>query len=190
MPQQSQITAALQAISQGNHEAADRLMPVIYDQLRALAATYMQQQPAGHTLRSTALVNEAYVKLCGRQNADWRSRSHFFAAGAQAMRQILVDHARGKNREKRGGGLQRVEFDEGLLGDQQSNEDILALDEALNKLQQLDPRQAKIVELRFFGGLSTGEVAEALGVSKRTVELEWTMIRAWLRRELSGEPPP
>ncbi|MCA9241296.1 MAG: sigma-70 family RNA polymerase sigma factor, partial [Planctomycetales bacterium] len=138
----------------------------------------------------TALVNEAYIKLCGAERPDWKSRTHFFAAGAQAMRRILVDHARGKNREKRGGQWQRVEFDEQLLGQRQEHEDILAVDEALAKLSRIDERQAKIVELRFFGGLTVAEVAEALGVSKRTVELEWKMIRAWLRRELSGETQP
>lgn len=182
-----QITSVLQAISQGNHEATDRLMPLVYDEMRDLAAQYMRQQPLGHTLRSTALVNEAYLKLCGQNHEDWRSRTHFFAAGAQAMRRILVDHARGKSRQKRGGELRRVEFDEDLLGTSQRDEDILALDEALTKLAELDPRQARIVEMRFFGGLTVQEVAEALGISRRTVELEWAMIRAWLRRELSEE---
>lgn len=188
MSESGQITAVLQAINDGDHQAADRLMPMVYDQLRSLATKYMREQPTGHTLRSTALVNEAYIKLCGARESDWRSRTHFFAAGAQAMRRILVDHARGKNREKRGGGMQRVEFDAGLLGSEQCDEEVLALNEALEKLAKLDERQAQIVELRFFGGLTVQEVAEALGVSKRTVELEWKMIRAWLRRELSGEP--
>lgn len=188
-PNSPQLTQVLQQLSEGNHEAVDRLMPLVYDELRELAAQYMQREAKGHTLRSTALVNEAYVKLCGA-DTDWRGRTHFFAASAQAMRRILVDHARGKARIKRGGGLERVEFDEDLLGKEQNSEDLLALDEALEKLAAVDQRQARIVELRFFGGLTTSEVAEALGISKRTVELEWKMIRAWLRRELSGEVQP
>lgn len=185
-----QITAVLTAISQGDRLATDRLFPLVYDELRGIAADYMRKQAPGHTLHSTALVNEAYIKLCGKEKPDWKSRTHFFAAGAQAMRRILVDHARGKNRDKRGGDWRRVEFDEQLLGQQQMQEDIVALDEALAKLAGVDQRQAKIVELRFFGGLTIPELAEALGVSKRTVELEWKMIRAWLRRELSGETLP
>ncbi|WP_197525432.1 sigma-70 family RNA polymerase sigma factor [Pseudobythopirellula maris] len=187
MPETTQITAVLQAISQGNRSAADRLMPLVYNQMRDLASHYMRRQPTDHTLRSTALVNEAYLKLCKQHDADWRSRSHFFAASAQAMRRILVDHARSKGREKRGGGWRRVEFDGDLLESKRCDEDILALDEALNRLTQLDERQARIVEMRFFGGMTVREVAEALGVSKRTVELEWSMIRAWLRRELGDE---
>ncbi len=180
------ITVVLQAISKGDHQATNRLMPMVYEQLRELAGNFMKQQAASHTLHPTALVNEAYVKLCGKDDVDWRSRSHFFAAGAQAMRRILVDHARSKKRNKRGGEFTRVEFNEGLLETEQNNEDILALNDALEKLSLLDDRQAKIVELRFFGGLTTQEVAEALNLSKRTIELEWNMTRAWLRRELSG----
>ncbi|TWT35658.1 RNA polymerase sigma factor [Posidoniimonas corsicana] len=186
MSDERQITAVLQAISRGDHKEIDRLAPMVYDELRELALRYMSRQPAGHTLRSTALVNEAYLKLCSDRDVDWRGRSHFFAAGAQAMRRILVDHARSKGRQKRGSGLQRVEFEEGLLGEDEPHEDVLALNEALTKLQTLDERQSQIVELRFFGGLTVAEVAEALGLSKRTVELEWKMARAWLRRELSG----
>lgn len=184
MAHSGQITEVLDAISQGDHVATDRLMPLVYDELREIAASYMRKQHVGHTLRSTALVNEAYIKLCGVSQPDWKSRTHFFAAGAQAMRRILVDHARAKSREKRGGAWKRIEFDEELLGEQQKQEDILAIDEALSKLAKLDARQAKIVELRFFAGLTVAEVAEALGISKRTVELDWKMIRAWLRREL------
>lgn len=187
LSQSGQITLVLNAISHGDRLATDRLMPLVYDEMRDVATAYMRQQPAGHTLHSTALVNEAYIKLCKEDQPDWKSRTHFFSAGAQAMRRILVDHARGKNRDKRGGKWKRVEFDEDLLGEQQKQEDILAIDEALTKLAKIDARQAKIVELRFFGGLTVAEVAEALDISKRTVELEWKMIRAWLRRELSGD---
>lgn len=185
-----QLTQALNAIRHGEPVKTDRLMPLVYAEMRRVASDYMSRQSAGHTLRSTALVNEAYLKLCGQDRPDWKSRTHFFAAGAQAMRQILVDHARAKRRAKRGGDFNRVEFDEELLGDQRNDEDILALDEALAKLAQIDPRQAQIVELRFFGGMTIAEVAEALGISKRTVDLEWKMTRAWLRRELAEEPAP
>lgn len=183
----SEITAALAAINDGDPRAFDRLMSLVYDQLRVMAAGYMRRQPADHTLRSTALVNEAYLKLYRQQDHDWRGRSHFLAAGAQAMRRILVDHARAKAREKRGGGLHRVEFNGDLLGGLKKDEDVLALEESLSKLHELDERQARIVELRFYGGLTVQEVADVLGVSKRTIEGEWTMIRAWLRRELGAE---
>lgn len=190
MADANQITAVLQALSSGDQNETDRLMPLVYDEMREIAARYMSRQPAGHTLRSTALVNEAYLKLCSGEDANWRGRSHFFAAGAQAMRRILVDHARAKSRDKRGGDLQRVELEENLLGREQPNEDILALNEAIIKLQDLDPRQAQIVELRFFGGMTVQQVAEAIGVSKRTVELEWKMVRAWLRKELAEDTAP
>ncbi|TWT75877.1 RNA polymerase sigma factor [Posidoniimonas polymericola] len=190
MADSDQITAVLQALGSGDQKEIDRLMPLVYDEMREIASRYMSRQPSGHTLRSTALVNEAYLKLCSGADANWQGRSHFFAAGAQAMRRILVDHARSKQRDKRGGGLQRVELDDDLLGREQKQEDILALNEAITKLQDLDPRQASIVELRFFGGMTVQQVAEALGVSKRTVELEWKMARAWLRRELAAEDAP
>lgn len=185
MPNPLEITEVLKKVRQGDQRAVDELLPMVYDQLRLLAHQYFKQQPSVHTLQPTAVVHEAYLKLCKQQDVDWRNRSHFFAVSANAMRNILVDHARGKAAEKRGGGLQRIEFDEGLLDGIQSDENVLALDEALTKLEKLDQRQAKIVELRFFGGLIVKEIAEAMGISKRTVELEWKMIRVWLRRELS-----
>ncbi len=186
----AEVTRVLNAIADGDRQAADRLMPMVYEEFRRLAQSYLGREDTAHTLQPTALVNEAYLKLIDQTRVNWQGRTHFFAVGAQVMRRILVDHARGKQREKRGGGRQRIALDEQLTISPSRDEDLLALDEALDKLSAIDARQARIVELRFFGGLTVDEVAEVLGVSKRTVEAEWTMIRAWLRRELSGDCPP
>lgn len=164
---------------------AEQLMPLVYDDMRALAANYLRQERPGHTLDPTALVNEAYLRLADQRRVSWRGKTHFFAVGANIMRRILVDYARSKHRQKRGGDRQRIALHDDLRLNLRSDEDLLAVDEAIEVLAERDSRQAKIVELRFFGGLTVGEVAEVLGVSKRTVEAEWTMIRAWLRRELS-----
>jgi len=185
-----QASEILSAIVDGDDADALRLLELVYDDLHRLAAKYMQQENQGHTLQTTALVNEAYLKLIDQTRVDWRGRSHFFAVGAQAMRRILVNHAKAKKRLKRGGQGRRVPLDEPLAVSAERDEDVLALDEALEKLAELDPRQAKIVELRFFGGLNVEETAEVLGVSKRTVEREWTACRAWLRRELSDQDDP
>ncbi|MGI9515437.1 MAG: sigma-70 family RNA polymerase sigma factor [Pirellulaceae bacterium] len=158
----------------------------VYDELRRLAASYLNYERPGHTLRPTGLVHEAYLKLAG-QNAEIAGRTHFFALAAQAMRRILVDHARTRNRVKRGGGLNRISFDDALVVNLENEGDLLAVDEALSRLAELDPRQAQIVEMRFFGGMTVEEVAEALGLSRRTVEREWTMARAWLRQQLSED---
>jgi RNA polymerase sigma factor (TIGR02999 family) len=147
----------------------------------------MEGERKAHTLQPTALVHEAFLKLIDQSQVDWRGRSHFFAVGAQAMRRILVSHAKSRGRIKRGGGRHQVPLDEALTVSLESDDDILALDAALEKLAAVDERQAKIVELRFFGGLSVEETAEALGLSKRTVEREWTSCRAWLRRELANQ---
>jgi RNA polymerase sigma-70 factor, ECF subfamily len=165
--------------------AVERLFPLVYDAFRKLAARYLASERVGHTFSPTALVHEAFLKLVDQDQVDWRGRTHFFAVGAQAMRRILVDHARNKHRIKRGGGRARIQLEDSIALSPERDEDLLAVDEALAKLARVDPRQAAIVELRFFGGLSVAEVAEALHVSKRTVEGEWTMVRAWLRRELS-----
>ncbi len=179
-------TEVLEAVTSGREHAADRLMPMLYDEFRRLAANYLQQETPGHTLRPTALVNEAYLKLINQDRVDWKGRTHFFAVGAQAMRRILVDHARSKHRLKRGGGRRKVSLEEDLTLSPERDEDLLALDEALEKLARIDTRQARIVELRFFGGLTVAEVAQVIGVSERTVRNEWSMVRAWLRRELSA----
>jgi RNA polymerase sigma factor (TIGR02999 family) len=182
-----QIDEILAEAAPGQPPDADRLIPLVYDEMRQLAANYLRRENPGHTLQSTALVNEAFLKLVDQTRVNWQGKTHFFAVGAEIMRRILVDHARTKQRQKRGGDRQRIELHDDLKVSAQRDEDLLAVDEAILKLAERDPRQAKIVELRFFGGLTVAEVAEVLGVSKRTVESEWTMIRAWLRRELSDE---
>jgi len=187
MSSDAETTEILRDIANGDTSAADRLLPLVYTQLRALAGSYMRNEPAAHTLQPTALVHEAFLKLVDQRRVDWKGRTHFFAVGAQIMRRLLVDHARARGRNKRGGGRRRIALDEGVKLSTRRDEDLLAVNEALEKLAKLDERQAKIVELRFFGGLTVEEVAEVLGVSKRTVEAEWTVIRAWLRRELSDE---
>jgi RNA polymerase sigma-70 factor, ECF subfamily len=185
----SQTTSLVQAVAAGDRLAADQLMAEMYGQLRTLARRYLDRERPGHTLQPTALVNEVYLKLVDQTEVGWKGRTHFFALGAQVMRRVLVDHARRKGRAKRGGDLQRAAVDVSLIS-ARSAADVLAVHEAIQDLGQVDPRQARIVELRFFGGLSVAEVAEVLGLAHRTVEAEWTMIRAWLRRRLSDEDTP
>ena len=167
----------------------DELVPAVYDELRRIAARYLRRELPGNSLQPTALVHEAFLKLAGQYRVDWQGRTHVLAIGAKAMRRILVDHAKRKRRVKHGGGLKRIELDESTALSPEHDEDLLAVDEALEKLAGIDERQATIVELRFFGGMTVGEVADALGLSKRTVESEWTMVRAWLRRELAKDEP-
>lgn len=181
------IAKVLAAIAEGQQDAAEQLMPMVYDELHQVAERMLRHESRGHTLQPTALVNEAYLRLVGQTNVDWQGKTHFFAIGAKMMRRILVDHARQKKSQKRGGRFHRIALSEDLCVSNSNDEDVLAIEEALAKLEKLDSRQAKIVELRFYGGLSVHEVAEVLGVSKRTVESDWTMVRAWLRRELIGE---
>lgn len=178
------------ALAETDRATAERLMDAVYEQLRHLAANMLRNESAGHTLQPTALVNEAYLRLIDQNRVDWKGRTHFFAVGARMMRRILVDHARTKKRQKRGGQMRRVFLGDDLQISQRNDEDVLAIEDALEKLAARDPRQAQIVELRFYGGLTVEEVAQVLGVSKRTVESEWTLLKAWLRRELSGEPTP
>lgn len=163
---------------------------MVYDELRALAESCLQRERHGHTLQATALVHEAYLRLIKQEEVEWRNRAHFFAIAAQAIRRILVDHARGRQRAKRGGDRERVTLDEDVAITPDRDLDVVELDEALEKLAQLNQRQARIVELRFFGGLALREVAEVLGVSPRTVDGDWCMARAWLRRELRRDEPP
>ncbi len=186
----SEVTRMLLSLEEGDGSAAKRLFPVVYDDLRDLASRYLNDERKGHTLQPTALVHEAYMRLVDQTRVDWQGRTHFFAVGAQAMRRILVDHARKRQAAKRGGGLQRITLDERMAVEWRREEDLLALDDALIKLAELDPRQAKMVELRFFSGLKVNEVAEVLGMPKRSVEREWTMVRSWLRRELSEYEKP
>ncbi|MCA9298118.1 MAG: hypothetical protein KDA28_03570 [Phycisphaerales bacterium] len=157
----------------------------LYDALRGLATAYFRGQPLDHTLEPTALVNEAWLKMCGRP--DWSSRTHFFAAGAAAMRQVLVDHARSRQAEKRGGRWQRVTLSGRPGADDASPIEVLDLHDALERLERVDPRQARMVELRFFGGLGASDIASICGVSRRTVELDLQMARAWLARSITGE---
>ena len=181
----SEVTRLLRQFGAGNRSGVDKLFATVYQELRNLAAQFFQREPQGNTLQPTALVHEAYVKLVDQKNVDWQGQTHFFAVAAQAMRRILVDHARQRRAAKRGGRKKRVLLVEDLVAGFQPNDDLLAVDEVLSKLTLLDPRQAQMVELRFFGGLSVTEAAEVLGMSKRSAEREWTMVRAWLRRELS-----
>ncbi len=163
---------------------ANRLFEVVYDELHRLARKRLANERVNHTLQPTALVHEAYLRLVDQTRVDWRGRTHFFAIGASIMRRILIDHARKHNRKKRGGGWARVTLDDRVAIARQTDFEADALRNALEKLGELDPRQARIVELRFFGGLTVSEVAEVLKVSKRTVEGDWTHAKAWLRREL------
>ena len=190
MPGRTDVTNILKRASDGDESAVNRLLPLVYDELRALAESYLQHERPDHTLQATALVHEAYVRLIKQEEVEWQNRAHFFAVAAQAIRRILVDHARAHEREKRGGGRRRVGLDESVAAAPGRDLDLLALDEALEKLTRLSERQARIVELRFFGGLSLNEVAAFLGVSPRTVDGDWSMARAWLRRALQEEPPP
>ena len=182
----SDITRILRQASDGDDSAINRLMPLVYAELRALAENCLRRERPDHTLQATALVHEAYVRLIRQEDVEWQSRAHFFAVAAQAIRRILVDHARTRQRAKRGGDRQRVRLEEGLVLVNDRDLDLLALDEAMGKLADLHQRQARIVELRFFGGLRLKEVAEVLGISPRTVDGDWSMARAWLRRELNG----
>ena len=168
-------------------DVAEKLMPVVYDELHALAEKYLRSERAGHTLQPTALVHEAYMKLIDQSRVDWKGKTHFFAVGASAMRRILIDHARTKGRHKRGGGWQRVLLDDAVAEEQFRELDAMALSEVLDNLRKLDATQAPIVELRFFGGLTVEEVAHVLGVSKRKVEGDWTHAKAWLRQQLDTD---
>ena len=179
------ITIALRAMGSGDQQAAEEVMPLVYEELRKQASGYLQNESSGHTLQATALVNEAFLKLCGQKKADWRSRTQFFYVGSQAMRRILVDHARSKGRQKRGGQMQRVVLRDEAVHATPPSTDVLGLHEAIEKLSRRDNRLAKIVEMRYFGGMTEAEVAEALELSVSTIQKDWKMIRAWLRRELS-----
>ena len=163
-------------------------MPLVYDELRRIAARYISRERPGQTLQATGLVNEAFVQLSAERPRHFANRTHFLAIAALSMRQILVQRARARRAAKRGGAPDRVTLDEGLLADEGPSIDVLALDEALTSLATLDPEQARIVELRYFGGLTVEETAEAVGVSPATVKREWAMARAWLKRALRGEP--
>ena len=182
----SRVTQLLEKSEPGDRHVEEQLFADVYTELRALAARYLHRERKNHTLQPTALVHEAYLKLIGQTHVDWQGRTHFLAIAARAMRQILVDHARRHTAPKRGGNRHRIALDDNLLIKSDRNVDLLAVEDALTKLTKLDPRQAKMLELRFFGGLNIADVAKVMGTSKRSVEREWTMVRAWLRREFSG----
>ncbi|MCA9273603.1 MAG: sigma-70 family RNA polymerase sigma factor [Phycisphaerales bacterium] len=192
MPSELQHTATtlLKVIAAGDERAADQLTPIVYDQLKALAGSLLVSERAGHTLQPTALVHEAYVRLIDQRSIDQSDRAAFLGLAATVMRRVLVDHARARNRVKRGGGLRRVELQESRISGQDSGTeqiDIEAMDAALNRLAELDPRKARLIELRFFGGLDETEAAELIGISRATASREWRMARSWLARELAGE---
>lgn len=177
------VTEILRGASSGSSVSADQLLEIVYDDLRRLAGSYMQNERSDHTLQATALVHEAYVRLIDWKNVSWQNRAHFFSVAAQVMRNILIDHARTKNSKKRSG--QKLLLDEAISLPESEGIDILALEEALQTLEKADPRQAKIVEMRFFGGLSIAETAFILNVSEATVRRDWTFAKAWFQRELT-----
>jgi RNA polymerase sigma factor (TIGR02999 family) len=187
----NEVTRILSAIDQGDPRAAEQLLPLVYDELRKLAAARLAQERPGQTLQATALVHEAYLRLVGPESKQqWDSRGHFFAAAAEAMRRILVDEARRKSSLKAGGGRQRVDFEEVQWSVGAPPDDLLALNDALQKLEQIDKVKSDLVKLRFFAGLTIPQAAEALGVSSSTADNYWAYARCWLRVEMTGEPGP
>jgi|HubBroStandDraft_4_1064222.scaffolds.fasta_scaffold09673_2 RNA polymerase sigma-70 factor (ECF subfamily) len=184
--ERGEVTILLAKLTKGNQEAASKLIPLVYAEMRRLAGAYMRRERGDHTLQPTALVNEAYLKLVEQRSVDWQSRSHFFGIAAQVMRRILVDHARGHMRDKRGGGQKPVPIDEALVFAPEQSEEFLKLDDALERLTKLDERQGKIVELRFFGGLTVDQTADLMGISAKTVKRDWSMAKAWLHGEMKA----
>jgi RNA polymerase sigma factor (TIGR02999 family) len=189
LPSSHEVTQLLLAWSDGDQAALEQLTPLVYRELRRLARGYMRQERPGHILQTTALINEAYLRLIDWKQVHWRNRAHFFGVAAQLMRRILVDFARARQQDKRGGGAGQVSLDEAAAVSVERSAEFIALDEALGRLAAIDPRRSLMVELRFFGGLSEEETAEALKVSPRTVRREWSLARAWLHRELKREEP-
>ena len=184
-PSSQNITRLLLDWRNGDQSALDRLMPLVYEELRRMANHYMRNERRGHTLQSSALVNEAYLRLVDHENIEWQNRAHFFGVAAQSMRRILVDHARTRNYQKRGGGAQQVSLDEAMTLAGERAAELITLDDALRELAKMDERKSRVVELRYFGGLSVEETAEALGVSIPTVTRDWNTAKAWLMREIS-----
>ena len=190
MQPREETTRVLEKLERGDRSAAAELLPLVYDQLRAVADSYFRRQPSDHTLQPTALVHEAYLRLVDQTAEKWSSRAHFFAVASKAMRQILINHAHHRNAARHGGDRQKLTFVDDLTPAPQRDVDLLTLDEALTKLSTLSERMGRVVELRFFGGLTVEEVAHVLEVSKRTVEGDWETARAWLSRALSeGDAP-
>ena len=179
-----QISLLLIDWGKGDEDALEQLMPLVYDELRRMARKYMRRQPSEHTFQTTDLIHEAYLKIAGGEQRNWQSRSHFFGVAAKAMRHILVDYARSKHNQKRGGWQERVTLAENMRVTNESSEDIVALDEALNRLSVLDDRKVRVVEMKFFAGLNIAEIAEVLKVSPETVKRDWSFAQTWLLREL------
>jgi RNA polymerase sigma factor (TIGR02999 family) len=186
----SDVTQILDAINRGHAGATDELLPLIYGELRLLAAQKISHEPPGHTLQATALVHEAYLRLVGTGSQGWSGRAHFFGAAAEAMRRILVENARRKRRLKRGGGQNRVELDDAVLAIDEPAEDIIALDEALNKLAEEDGEICELVKLRYFAGLTLQQTAEIMGIPRRTADRQWAYARAWLYQEIVESEGP
>ena len=183
---QHEITQLLAEWREGNQSALDELYPLVYDELHRLARRYMNRERKGHTLQTTALINEAYVRLVDQKQVQWANRSHFFAISAQIMRRILIDHARRHAYAKRGGGARAVSLDEAATVVPDQSEELLRLDEALKSLAEIDPRRSQVVELRYFGGLNNEEIAGVLHISENTVTRDWNLARAWLYQQLTG----
>ncbi len=184
IPGSQEVTQLLADWSNGDKAALDKLLPLVNSELRKLAGRYMRRESPGHTLQTSALVNEAYLRLIDQKNVRWQNRAHFFGIAAQLMRRILIDHARSHHYAKRGGGALKVSLDEAAAVTEARSAELLAVDEALEKLTAMDTRKGRIVELRFFGGLSLEETAEVMGISSPTVQREWRAAKAWLRRML------
>jgi RNA polymerase sigma-70 factor (ECF subfamily) len=178
-----QVTELLKAMGQGDEKAADALLPLVYAELHRLAKIYMRRERPDHTLQAAALINEAYLQLA-HEDVDWNSRAHFIGVAAHVMRRILVDYARAHNAEQRGGGLKRVELQDELVISPKQLDQVAFLDEALKRLEKLNPRQARVVELRYFGGLSVEQIAALLGTAPRSIKRDWSLARVWLFREL------
>ena len=185
-PSPQEVTQLLVASRSGDLHARDELMPLVYQELHRLAHQYMSRERTGHTLQTSALVNEAFLRLADQKDVQWQNRAHFIGIAGQMMRRILVDYARNRGYAKRGGGAVQVSLDEELVVSDERGAEVVALDDALQSLARLDERKSRLVELRFFGGLSIEETAEVLGVSPGTVMRDWTLAKAWLRREMSG----
>jgi RNA polymerase sigma-70 factor (ECF subfamily) len=181
----SDVTLLLKRLSNGDQDALAQLIPLIYDELHRLAAFHLQRERAEHTLQTTALVHEAYLRLVDQKEVHWKNRGHFFAVAAQAMRRVLVDYARRHQAVKRGSSLPKVSLDEAIAISNETVNQLLVIDELLNRLTSVDPQESRIVELRFFGGLTVEETAEVMGISPATVKREWSVARAWLLREIS-----
>ena len=182
----NEVTQLLQAWGDGNTEALDKLLPIVYDELHRLAASYMRKENPGHTLQTSALVHEAYIKLVDQKDVRWQNRAHFFGIAAQLMRRILVDHARSRSRMKRGAGAQKLSLDEAVIAVNNYAEGFLSLDDALLRLAKMDPKKCRIVEMKIFCGLNYKEIAEVEKVSPSTIEREWRKAKAWLHRELQN----